>query len=36
MLAAERGVTVTNTDGTGITDDRTLKIAIEAATARDE
>lgn len=30
-LARERGVTATNFDGTGITDEATLKIAIEAA-----
>ena len=30
-LAAERGIAISNADGTGITDDRTLKIAIEAA-----
>ena len=30
-LAAERGIPISNADGTGITDDRTLKIAIEAA-----
>lgn len=32
QLAAERGVTISNADGTGITDDITLKISIEAAT----
>ena len=32
QLAAERGLTISNADGTGITDDRTLKIGIEAAT----
>jgi len=31
-LAAERSVTVSNSDGTGITDEPTLKISIEAAT----
>ena len=31
-LAAERNVSLSNTDGTGITDERALKIAIEAAT----
>ena len=31
-LAAERGLTISNADGTGITDDLTLKIGIEAAT----
>ncbi len=31
-LAAERGLAITNADGTGITDDLTLKIGIEAAT----
>ncbi len=30
-LAAERGVKLTNSDGTGITDEPTLKISIEAA-----
>ena len=30
-LAAERGIAISNADGTGITDDRTLKIGIEAA-----
>ena len=32
QLAAERGLTISNADGTGITDDLTLKIGIEAAT----
>jgi amino-acid N-acetyltransferase len=32
QLAAERGITISNADGTGITDDATLKISIEAAT----
>jgi amino-acid N-acetyltransferase len=32
QLAADRGVTISNTDGTGITDETTLKIGIEAAT----
>ena len=32
MLAAERGLAITNSDGTGITDDLTLKVGIEAAT----
>ena len=31
-LAAERGVTLSNFDGTGITDEATLKISIDAAT----
>lgn len=31
-LAAERGVTLSNTDGSGITDDVTLRVSIEAAT----
>ncbi|MEA3188121.1 MAG: amino-acid N-acetyltransferase [Chthoniobacter sp.] len=31
-LAAERGITISNADGTGITDELTLKISIEAAT----
>ena len=30
-LATERNVAVTNSDGTGITDERTLKLSIEAA-----
>jgi amino-acid N-acetyltransferase len=33
QLAAERGVAISNSDGTGITDDATLKISIEAATS---
>jgi amino-acid N-acetyltransferase len=33
QLAAERGVTLTNADGTGITDDATLKVALDAATS---
>ena len=32
-LARERGVVCTNVDGTGPTDDRTLKISLEAATS---
>ncbi len=32
QLASERGLAISNADGTGITDDRTLKIGIEAAT----
>jgi len=32
QLAAERAVTISNSDGTGITDDATLKVSIEAAT----
>ncbi len=31
-LAAERGLAITNSDGTGITDDLTLKVGVEAAT----
>lgn len=31
-LAGERGVTTTNADGTGITDETTLRVAIEAVT----
>ena len=31
-LAAERSVPITNSDGTGITDEATLKLSIEAAT----
>lgn len=31
-LAAERGITISNFDGTGITDEATLKLSIEAAT----
>jgi amino-acid N-acetyltransferase len=31
-LAAERGVTLSNTDGSGITDDVTLRVSIDAAT----
>jgi len=31
-LASERGVALSNSDGTGITDEATLKISIEAAT----
>lgn len=30
-LAARRGITVTNSDGTGITDETTLELAIDAA-----
>src|SRR3954464_4029360 len=30
--AGERGLALTNADGTGITDETTLKIAVEAAT----
>ena len=33
QLARERGVQCTNADGTGPTDDRTLKISLEAATS---
>ncbi len=33
QLAAERGLAITNSDGTGITDDLTLKVGIEAATS---
>ena len=32
QLAAERGVTISNADGIGITDDATLKVSLEAAT----
>jgi amino-acid N-acetyltransferase len=32
QLAAERGVTISNADGTGITDEATLKVSLEAAT----
>ncbi|MDR3406231.1 MAG: amino-acid N-acetyltransferase [Chthoniobacter sp.] len=32
QLAAERGVTITNADGTGITDEPTLKVSLEAVT----
>ena len=32
QLAAERGLALSNVDGTGVTDDLTLKIGIEAAT----
>ncbi len=32
QLAAERGVTISNADGIGITDDPTLKVSLEAAT----
>src|SRR5207302_5154927 len=31
-LSAERGIKITNSDGTGMTDDATLKLSIEAAT----
>ena len=31
QLASERGVPITNADGTGVTDDATLRVAIEAA-----
>lgn len=31
-LAAARGVTISNADGTGITDDLTLKVSLDAAT----
>jgi len=30
-LAAQRGVTITNADGTGVTDDATLQLSLEAA-----
>lgn len=33
QLATERGVTLSNADGTGITDDATLKVALDAATS---
>ena len=32
QLAAERGVTISNADGTGITDEPTLKVSLEAVT----
>ncbi|MDB6173739.1 MAG: argA [Chthoniobacteraceae bacterium] len=32
QLSSERAVPISNADGTGITDDRTLKLSIEAAT----
>ena len=32
QLAEERGVEISNSDGTGVTDDQTLKISIDAAT----
>ena len=32
QLAAERGLTISNADGTGVTDDLTLKVGLEAAT----
>ena len=32
QLAAERGVTISNFDGTGITDEATLKVSLEAVT----
>jgi amino-acid N-acetyltransferase len=32
QLAAERGVALSNADGTGITDEATLKVSLEAAT----
>ncbi len=32
QLAAERGVTISNADGTGITDEVTLKVSLEAVT----
>jgi amino-acid N-acetyltransferase len=32
QLAAERGATLSNADGTGITDDATLKVSLDAAT----
>src|SRR6476620_1404357 len=31
-LAAERGVALSNSDGVGITDDRTLRVSLDAAT----
>ncbi|HEX8294995.1 MAG TPA: amino-acid N-acetyltransferase [Chthoniobacteraceae bacterium] len=33
QLAAERKATISNTDGTGVTDDLTLKISLDAATS---
>src|SRR4051812_39993001 len=32
QLAEERGVTISNNDGTGVTDEATLKVGIEAST----
>ena len=32
QLAADRGVAISNSDGTGITDDSTLKVSLEAVT----
>src|SRR4030095_11074650 len=32
QLAAERGAPLSNSDGTGITDDATLKVSLDAAT----
>jgi len=32
QLAAERGITISNADGTGITDEATLKVSLEAVT----
>ncbi len=32
QLAAERGITLSNSDGTGITDEATLKVSLDAAT----
>src|ERR1700743_3416996 len=32
QLAADRSVTITNSDGTGITDEQTLRVSVEAAT----
>ena len=32
QLAAERGVALSNADGTGITDDATLRVSLDAAT----
>lgn len=32
QTAAERGIAISNADGTGVTDDATLKLSIEAAT----
>ena len=32
QLAAERGIPLSNSDGTGITDEATLKVSLDAAT----
>lgn len=33
QLASERGVAISNSDGTGITDEQTLKVSVDAATS---